>query len=98
MLFRDLSLPLNAPDALIWRTCQAHQLILLTGNRNADGADSLEATLRTHNTSASLPVLTIADTEQLLRSRDYADRVVGQMLEYLLDIEQYRGTGRLFLP
>jgi hypothetical protein len=34
----------------------------------------------------------------LLRSRTYADRVVAQLLDYLLDIDRVRGTGRLYLP
>ncbi|HWG45363.1 MAG TPA: hypothetical protein VN688_21550 [Gemmataceae bacterium] len=31
-------------------------------------------------------------------SRAYAERVVERLLEYLIDIDNYRGTGRLYLP
>ncbi len=38
--FRTLALSDNTSDAVIWRTCQREGLVLLTGNRNDDGADS----------------------------------------------------------
>jgi hypothetical protein len=31
-------------------------------------------------------------------SREYAERVATRLLEVLLDVEQYRETGRLYLP
>jgi hypothetical protein len=31
-------------------------------------------------------------------SREYAERVATRLLAVLLDVEQYRGTGRLYLP
>ena len=34
----------------------------------------------------------------LLRSRDYADRIVERLMDYLMNIEDYRGAGRLYLP
>jgi hypothetical protein len=70
----------------------------VTANRNADGPDSLEATLRTQNTATSLPVFTIADAKRVLRSREYAERVALRLLDYLLDIDRVRGAGRLYLP
>jgi hypothetical protein len=95
---RDLGLAPNTSDAVVWQVCQKEQLVLLTGNRNADGPDSLEATLRSRNTPNSLPVFTIADTERVQHSRDYAERVAVRLLEYLLDIDRVRGAGRLYLP
>ena len=47
---------------------------------------------------SSLPVLTIADPELVLASRDYAERVAIQVLQYLLDLDHFRGVGRLFVP
>ena len=46
----------------------------------------------------SLPVLTLANAERFLQSRDDAVRVVERLLEYLVDLERHRGTGRLYLP
>jgi hypothetical protein len=95
---RDLDLPLDVSDVILWQRCQQEEVVLLTANRNADGPDSLEATLRRQNTPKSLPVFTLADAEHLRRSREYADRVAERLLGYLLDIDNYRGTGRLYLP
>ena len=88
----------EAPDAVIWHLCQKEDLVLLTANRNQEGPDSLEATIQACNTPDSLPVLTIADADRVLRSRTYADRVVVRLLEILLEIDHFRGTGRLYLP
>jgi hypothetical protein len=96
--FRDLGLARDLSDAELWHICQQQQISLLTANRNDDGPDSLEATIRSQNTPSSLPVFTIANPEQIRHSRDYAERVIERLLEYLLDIDTYRGAGRLYLP
>ena len=96
--FADVGLAARASDADVWQLCQLQELVLLTGNRNQDGPDSLEATIRTHNTPTCLPVFTVADSEQMRRSPAYRERIAIRLLEYLQDIEQLRGTGRLFLP
>ncbi len=90
---RVLGFPTTAPDALIWRTCQQEGLVLITGNRNDDGADSLEATIRSENQPESLPVLTIADANRVLHERVYADSVAESVLDYLLRIDEVRGAG-----
>jgi hypothetical protein len=45
----------------------------------------------------SLPVLTISEPQRLLSSRAYARRVAERLMEYLIDVENLRGTGRLYL-
>ena len=57
--FAAIDLPFNSNDRIVWRTAQEQRLLLLTDNRNMEGDDSLEQTLREENTSGSLPVLTI---------------------------------------
>ena len=96
--FAHLGIPTNSSDAELWQFCQAQQIILITGNRNRVGPEALEAVIARYNTPASLPVLTIGDPRQVLSSRAYAERVVTRLLEYLLDLENFRGTGRLYLP
>jgi hypothetical protein len=96
--FEEVGLTAYASDLLIWQTCQAQHLTLVTDNRNLDSADSMEATIRQHNTAESLPVFTIADLGKFARQRPYADRVLEKMYDYLLRIDALRGTGRLFLP
>lgn len=96
--FAHLGVSANSSDAELWRICQAQQIILITGNRNRAGPEALEAVMARYNTPTSLPVLTIGDPRRVLSSRTYAERVVTRLLEYLLDLENFRGTGRLDLP
>jgi hypothetical protein len=96
--FDDLGLTPTSTDLEIWLRCQAEELILITDNRNEDSADSLGATIRTHNTPSSLPVFTIGKLARFQKSKEYADRVVKVLYEYLLDIDRVRGAGRLYLP
>jgi hypothetical protein len=96
--FPALGLSYNASDALIWRTCQREGLVLITGNRNDDGTDSLEATIRNENKPDSLPVITIADQDRVLQDRLYAERVAESLLDYLMRIDEVRGAGRLYVP
>ena len=88
----------DTSDHDLWQLCQQRKIILLTANRHDEGPDSLEATIRTLNVSSSLPVSTIADPKLVLASRDYAERVAIQVLEYLLELDHFRGVGRLFVP
>ena len=96
--FERLGIPHDTSDHDLWQLCQQREIILLTANRHDEGPDSLEATIRTLNVPSSLPVVTIADPELVLASRDYAERVAIQVLEYLLDLNHFRGGGRLFVP
>lgn len=96
--FADVGLAANAPDSAVWEACQANEIILITGNRNAEGSDSLEATIRQRNNASSLPVLTLSDPRRIARDRQYAEMAVERLFEILIDIDMNRGTGRLFLP
>lgn len=96
--FSDLALQSDATDQAVWNACQQHELVLITANRNAEHAESLQATIETFGTPDSLPVLTLADPQRILRDRDYAERVADRLLEYPFDYDRFLGTGRLFLP
>lgn len=96
--FEDVGLAVNARDVHVWRLCQESQWVLITGNRNKRGADSLEETIRRENSVDSLPVITIGDPGLVMTSSAYVERVVEGLLEYLLRIEELRGCGRLFVP
>ena len=56
------------------------------------------AAIRDFNTPASLPVFTISDLAKFGENRDYVERVLRAFYDYLLRIDEVRGTGRLFLP
>jgi hypothetical protein len=96
--FDKLAIPETASDETIWHLCQDHGILLLTCNRNCDGDDSLEAVIRRCGTALSLPVFTIADPDRVIDNRDYAERVAARLIEYLYDLENLRGTGRLYVP
>jgi hypothetical protein len=96
--FADFNLTRAATDAAIWHACQDNHVLLITGNRNADGAESLEATIRQHNVPECLPVLTLADPDRILRDMPYAESVVAHLFDVLVDVDVLRGTGRLYLP
>jgi predicted nuclease of predicted toxin-antitoxin system len=96
--FENVGLSESSTDYEVWDVCQAEQLILITDNRNLDSEDSLEATIRRNNTPASLPVLTIADMSEFRTDNSYVERVVEPLFDYLLRIDDVRGTGRLYLP
>jgi hypothetical protein len=96
--FKEWGLESTAADSVLWKECQQRQVVFLTANRNDEGPESLEATIRTCNTPESLPVFTLADAKRFLKDKGYAARVAVKLLEYLHDIENYRGAGRLFVP
>lgn len=94
----NLGLAADVSDATLWRLCQQEELVLVTGNRNKSGEDSLEATIRLENDARCLPVLTLGDPDRALSDRIYQEDVAEALMEYMLAIENYRGTGRLYLP
>ncbi len=96
--FPNLGLHHDSSDALIWRTCQREGLVLITANRNKRGSDSLEATMREENRLESLPIVTIADPDRVLKDRAYAQEVAESLLDKLITIDDYRGAGRIYVP
>jgi hypothetical protein len=57
----------------------------------------LERTIQEENTPTSLPVLTIGSTKRL-GERRYREQCADRLVEIVVDIELYRGVGRLFIP
>jgi hypothetical protein len=96
--FPALGLSYDSPDAQIWRTCQREGLVLVTGNRNKRGTDSLEAVIQAENQPDSLPVVTIGDPRRMLYDRLYTEKVAERLLDYLMRIDEVRGAGRLYVP
>jgi hypothetical protein len=96
--FADVGLDPAVNDAVVWQVCQDQEFVLITSNRNQSGADSLESALRERAWPDSLPVLTISDAERFRHDRAYVEQVIESLLDILLDIQVYRGTGRLYLP
>ena len=97
LTFDDVGLPIDASDRDVWRFAQEKKLILLTGNRNKDGVDSLEQTIRDENTADSLPVITIGMVDRL-EERSYREQCAEKLVGIILSIENYLGVGRIFIP
>jgi predicted nuclease of predicted toxin-antitoxin system len=95
---RDVGLTEHSPDREIWEWCQREECVLITGNRNKENEESLEQTLRDSVTRTSLPVLTIGNLDRFRTEAQYREAVAWRLLDYLLDIDRYCGTGRQFLP
>lgn len=72
-------------------------MLLLTNNRNMDDADSLELTIREESNSLSLPVLTIGAIDNMVES-SYRRRCAERLVEVALYLEDYLGTGRVYIP
>lgn len=95
--FRDAGLSMDSSDRVIWNYAQAHQMMILTANRNMKGQDSLEQVMREENTENSFPVVTIGSLDHFSEA-DYRERCVERLIEIVIDIDQYKGVGRLFIP
>ena len=96
--FREVGLDPASPDDIVWRFCQGQGLYLLTSNRNDDSEDSLEATIRSEVTPTSLPIFTLPLPQRVYSQPAFLEQVVAKLFEYLLDADNIRGTGRLYLP
>jgi hypothetical protein len=96
--FAELGLEPSASDRVVWMTCQERRFVLLTGNRNREGPDSLAMTIDEMSTATSLPVITIGAPARISQDRGYASAVADDLLEYLYDMENLLGTRRLYVP
>lgn len=98
LTFADIGLPVDTSDREIWRYVQTHQLLLLTANRNDDGADSLERAIQDENTPTSLPVLTIGDADRVQTDRLYCQQCAEKIVDVITRLENHLGVGRIFIP
>ena len=95
--FEDVGLPVNSSDRTVWQFAQTNRMLLLTGNRSMKGPHSLEQTIREENTATSLPVITVSSANRL-DERLYRERCGSRLIEIILDLDNYLGVGRLFIP
>jgi len=95
--FAEVALNVESDDTTVWRFAQTHGMLLLTLNRNDDDETSLTATIRHENTAASLPVLTVANL-RCLKEQACREAAALRLAEIVVDLEQYLGTGRLYIP
>jgi hypothetical protein len=98
LTLESCGLEASSPDSLIWHYCQREQVVLVTANRNSEGPDSLEETIKNHNLPTSLPVVTLANVARIGSEHSYAVHTAEVLLQYLVDIESVRGSGRIYVP
>ena len=96
VMFTTVGLVFDSNDRNVWRFAQANGMVLLTSNRNRQDDNSLEQTIRQENTTDSLPVITISDVQRLDK-KSYRDRCIARLVEIALDLDNYLGTGRIFV-
>ena len=94
---RDLNVPNDVTDQEIWHYVQREQFLLLTNNRNREDETSLEATIERENTPDSLPVLTVSDKDKLVLPA-YRQQAAHKLAAVIIDLENYLGVGRVFIP
>jgi hypothetical protein len=70
--FVSLGVSVDTPDGELWRLCQTRQIVLVTGNRNNEGPESLEAVIQEANSPTSLPVLIIGEPQRIFSGNTYA--------------------------
>lgn len=68
--FKEINLPIDSSDRIVWNIAQRHQMVLLTANRSMKGEDSLEQVLREENTAEAFPVVTIGNSDRFLEDRN----------------------------
>jgi hypothetical protein len=95
--FADIKLARNSSDCDVWRFAQAHRMLLLTNNRNMEGEDSLEQTLREEVTATSLPVITVSDRDQMTE-RVYRENCAEKLIEIIVYLSDYIGVSRVYIP
>ncbi|MGI0495032.1 hypothetical protein ACN4EG_24875 [Alkalinema pantanalense CENA528] len=88
----------TSDDRTVWRYAQTHRMILITANRSMKGKDSLEQVMREENTPLSYPVVTISNINRLLTEPDYRDRCVHRLVDIVVNLEDYQGARRIFIP
>ncbi len=54
--------------------------------------------MREENTPTSLPVVTIDNIDRLMVEPEYRERCVDRLVDIVIDIEDYQGARRIFIP
>src|SRR5262245_48520306 len=97
VIFAEVGLPLSSTDRGVWQFVQSRGMLLLTGNRNMDGEDSLEQVIREENHPAALPVVTIGSLDRIVERR-YREACADRLVELGLYLDHLRGAGRVYIP
>ncbi len=97
VMFDDIDLEINMTDREVWRFIQENRMLLLTDNRSDNDEDSLEETIREENMFTSLPVLTVGKISRI-KEKSYREQCAERIAEIVSELDNYLGTGRIFIP
>ncbi len=97
LMFVDVGLAPGSNDRTVWRFAQTHDMLLLTNNRSSNEIDALEQTIREENSPTALPVLTIGNVGRI-GERNYREQCIERLVEIITELDNYLGTGRIFIP
>jgi len=97
VMFNDVDLEADMTDRDVWHFIQANRMLLLTDNRSDNEEDSLEKTIREENMLTSLPVMTIGKISRI-KEKLYREQCTERIAEIVSDLNNYLGTGRIFIP
>ncbi|MEM7538296.1 MAG: ACP S-malonyltransferase [Chloroflexota bacterium] len=96
--FSHVGLSGETPDEEVWQFCQDRGYLLLTGNRTTtDGEASLEMSIQRLFQDDSLPVLTIGNLKRINSNPAYCRACAIRLAEIVDDLDNYRGTMRVYL-
>lgn len=90
--FADFGIAENIRDRPLWHRCQEDRWALLTNNCNADGPDSLQATMNDSWRPVRLPVLTIGSADRCHTDPRYAARLGVEIADILCGL--HAGDGK----
>jgi len=95
--FDELGIGVASSDRGVWLYCQSNNLLLITGNRNMEGNDSLEATIRELTRQDSIPVITVAQPEMVLDPA-YREDCAYRIADIVADLPNLLGSRRQIIP
>ena len=95
--FDQVGLSYTSNDREVWLFAQKHKMVMLTANRRMRGKDNLEQVIRDENTEQSLPVFTIGNVKRIFE-KAYRDQCIVRLLEIIEELDNFLGTGRIFIP
>jgi hypothetical protein len=97
--FETAGLLITSTDEEVWQFCQENGYYLLTGNRGTKAKDaSLHVVLNRSANEKSLPVITIGNLNRVIKDKTYCNTCAEAIAEIILNVEQYIGTPRLYIP
>jgi len=93
----DLGLASDAKDVDVWPAAQQSGAILITGIRSG-GGESPDRVIEERSGPECFPVVTIADPRRVIHDPGYAASAAVRLLDLLIEIDSWRGVGRIFIP